>query len=69
MQKDELAQLLNRYKAGLATDEEKAWLETWYYKNQQEEALSYSVTELQDDADQVWMTLAHQANKSKRTRI
>src|SRR4051812_37282967 len=69
MQKNELEELLNRYKAGLATDEEKALLETWYTKHQEGESLDYSLTELQEDADHIWGNLQSQVNKPKRTKM
>jgi transmembrane sensor len=70
MQKHELEELLSRYKAGLATDEEKALLETWYTKHQEAGPLEYSLTEIQEDAGQVWMGLQHNSvTRPKHTKI
>lgn len=70
MQKNELEELLSRYKAGLATDDEKALLETWYTKHQEAGTVEYSLTEIQEDAGQVWMGLQHNSiTKHKHTKV
>jgi transmembrane sensor len=57
MQQEDLKQLLSRYQAGLATDDEKALLESWYLDHDDNYKPEYSAADRIKDADSVWASL------------
>jgi len=52
MDNQDIIKLLNRYNQGQCTEQEKAWIETWYL-SQQTEPLNHSIEELSKDLDDV----------------
>lgn len=67
MQENELKEIFSRYKAGIATDEEKALLESWYLKFNDYENSQYPLEDRLEDADSVWSEL--NSNEPKIFRI
>jgi ferric-dicitrate binding protein FerR (iron transport regulator) len=56
MNNQEIIELLNRYDQGECTEQEKAWIETWYV-NQQTETIHHPVEELVKDLAEVEQSL------------
>ncbi|MBB5637437.1 ferric-dicitrate binding protein FerR (iron transport regulator) [Pedobacter cryoconitis] len=60
-------ELLEKYKSGNCTPAEKAIVETWYLKFEQQKPQALSDTELEDAADRIWKKLPiHQETSIKR---
>ncbi len=57
MQEKELQEIFSKYKAGIASEEEKAILESWYLKFNGQGGSDYSLGDRIDDADSVWAEL------------
>jgi transmembrane sensor len=52
MDNQDIIKLLNKYNQGQCTEQEKAWIETWYL-NQQTKPLNHPIEELARDLDEV----------------
>ncbi len=68
MDNQEIIKLLERYYLGQCTEQEKAWVETWYLK-QPEKPLNHSIEELTKDLDEVEQHLIHYIRPAKRLFI
>ena len=66
MQEDKLNEIIHKYKAGTATEEEKAFLECWYLQYQEQDDHYYDLQERIDDAEEVWGSLQKQIHQSKQ---
>src|ERR1700761_4310689 len=55
--KEEFKAILDRYKAGTATEEDKAFLESWYMQYDEQGEKTYSQTEQIIDAQAIWNDL------------
>lgn len=67
MQKLNAKKLLDKFKAGKCSDEELAWLETWYIGWNAENKISFSETEIADHGAQMWIKIdkwQHRPSKS-----
>ncbi|MEJ7780178.1 MAG: FecR domain-containing protein [Daejeonella sp.] len=67
MLKEELKELLTRYRSGTATEQDKAFLESWYLKYQEDDAQDYPLSDRIEDANSIWSSLL--ADHKKPTRI
>ena len=58
MQKEDLNDLLNRYRSGAVTEEERAFLENWYlHFRDTDNKPEYSASHRAEDADSIWLSL------------
>lgn len=57
MDQQQVKDLLDKYNAGLASDEERAWLETWYLNHNQELPHGLSSQNIEQATDQIWKRL------------
>lgn len=69
MQEKEVTEIVRKYKTGTATEEEKAFLESWYLHHQEPDDLNYNLQERLQDADEVWNNLQKQNIKQKRVAL
>jgi transmembrane sensor len=70
MEKEQIAQLLNKFKAGTTTDAEHAFLEQWYAQYKGEEGMDYQLADRLEDANQIWAALpVHEERASIRKRL
>ena len=68
MDEEQVKILLEKYKAGIATEEEKAFLESWYAWYKAQPGVSYTQQERLEDADEVWQLIA-QENRPKQIKL
>lgn len=66
MQEDRLNEIIRKYKAGTATEEEKAFLECWYLQYQEQDDHYYDLQERLEDAEEVWGSLQKQIHQPKQ---
>nr|WP_067058553.1 FecR domain-containing protein [Mucilaginibacter sp. L294] len=57
MDEHQLKELLRKYQAGEATDEEIAFIESWYIQYNQDQETPFSLDERLEDSDAVWEKL------------
>ena len=69
MQEQELKELLARINNGTATDEEKAFLESWYLQYRESDEVEYSLDERLEDANQIWSDLRPTITQTKYRRL
>lgn len=69
MQEQELKNLLKRIHDGRATDEEKAFLESWYLQYQEKDGVEYSADERAEDANAVWAKLKPEVPQHRQRRL
>src|ERR1700753_2486559 len=65
MDNQEIIKLLERYHSGECTEQEKAWIETWYLRLP-EKPIANSIDELTKDLDEVEQHLIQYASPGKR---
>ncbi|MDR6785706.1 transmembrane sensor [Pedobacter africanus] len=69
MQEKEIKVILDKYKNGTATAEEKALLESWYLVHQEPEPYEFKIEERAKDLDTVLTNLDNAYYKNKRTKF
>jgi transmembrane sensor len=57
MDDKQVKELLDKYNAGRCSNEEKAWLETWYLEHNQELPHGLSEQHIEQATDNIWMRL------------
>ncbi|MDP9082080.1 MAG: FecR domain-containing protein [Bacteroidota bacterium] len=62
MQEEQLKEILHKYQSGTATDEEIAFLESWYLQHNEDKKPAVSLEERLEDAEAIWNKL-HPAEK------
>ncbi|PSL45416.1 FecR family protein [Chitinophaga niastensis] len=66
MQEKEIIEILRKYKSGKATEEEKAFLESWYLQYREQDELKCDARDLLQDAAEIWGNLQKQTPKPKQ---
>jgi transmembrane sensor len=69
MGEQELKDLLARINNGTATDEEKAFLESWYLQYQEKGNAEYSLEQRLEDADMIWAGLQPVITPTKQRKL
>ncbi|QNK64802.1 FecR family protein [Pedobacter sp. PAMC26386] len=60
MQEKEINEIIHKYKNGIASEEEKALLESWYLQYQEPGEFKYELQDRLEDAEELWECLQHQ---------
>ena len=69
MQEKELKEVIERYRSGIATEEEKALVESWYLQYQEESEQEYILEERLADAGSIWQALESGQEEAKRISL
>ncbi|SEO95437.1 FecR protein [Mucilaginibacter gossypiicola] len=69
MEERELNKLLARYRAGNATPEDKAFLESWYLEHNGESPFLMDDHERENDVDEVWKLIKKYPESNKRSYL
>src|ERR1700743_26145 len=69
MDKQQLKELLYRYKNNTASEQEKALIESYYLQHQEEELTAYTLEERLQDAGSVWASLHHEKAARRLTPV
>lgn len=66
MQEKDITDIIYRYKTGTASEQDKAFLESWYLQHQDQEEFRYELDSRLEDAEEIWGNLQKQSRKTKR---
>jgi ferric-dicitrate binding protein FerR (iron transport regulator) len=69
MDRENIKGLLNKFKAGTASAEEKAFLELWYSQYKDAEGLEYQLADRLGDANEIWAGLPVHETQVKRIKL